>query len=635
MPIELYLQDELLDLEPGEVIAVTKQINDIADVSKIKADGSNQFKLPQTANNKRILENVGEVSNSTAIPYKLNNARIVQDGVELVGNGKLVVEKSDNSYHVQVVSGNRNFFDLIEGKTLKDLDLTDYNHQWTMFDAVISKDNTSGYIYPIVDMGGLSNSNQNFDVRYQLPALFVRTIWNKIAEEVGFQWKGDFLNSNIFKNLLFLYHSAKTERKSEEYANQQLFRARIGSTLVYDDDGYFPVTFGVEEYDPGNNFSLSTGKFYAPITGKYKFSITYKCTFSHYSYTGIRLSLRKGNTEIFAAASTTFDQLIPLTVESGYIDLNLGDALQLIIQTPPYENTRLSICTLSLLDIKDMVVGYGADWDWKEVMPTMSQKNFIKGISYMYGLVFQPDNFSDVMHVKKFTDITDNLPKAVDWSQKLDLHRTPIIQYRFGSFGQTNHFKYKEDKNPSYITNTGNGSFDIDDKNLPPEITVVELPFAGTPTTTRLQGQKVPRMQVFDVSDDEDVDELVFTHSIEPRILMLNRNHGLPSLSLTYTDDENAMLVGGSVPMCYFDLIDKPDSLSFHHDLLDEHYPTLQQALSRAKKVTAYFRLTQKDISELDHFTPVYIEYFGHSFYVNKVYNYVHGKSTKCELIRL
>jgi hypothetical protein len=45
--------------------------------------------------------------------------------------------------------------------------------------------------------------------------------------------------------------------------------------------------------------------------------------------------------------------------------------------------------------------------------------------------------------------------------------------------------------------------------------------------------------------------------------------------------------------------------------------------------------LTPQDVQDFDPFIPVYLEKYGSYFYVNKIKNFVAGKLTKVELIRL
>ena len=53
-------------------------------------------------------------------------------------------------------------------------------------------------------------------------------------------------------------------------------------------------------------------------------------------------------------------------------------------------------------------------------------------------------------------------------------------------------------------------------------------------------------------------------------------------------------------------------------------------------KITAYFNLNEEDIANFKQRIPVFIRKFGaFFFYVNKIKNYIAGKTTQVELIRL
>ena len=68
---------------------------------------------------------------------------------------------------------------------------------------------------------------------------------------------------------------------------------------------------------------------------------------------------------------------------------------------------------------------------------------------------------------------------------------------------------------------------------------------------------------------------------------------------------------------------------------IDTFYLQLTTMLTGLKYNESYYYLTDKDIEDFDQYTPVYIQKFGHYFYVNKIVNYTNGVLTKCQLIKL
>ncbi len=57
--------------------------------------------------------------------------------------------------------------------------------------------------------------------------------------------------------------------------------------------------------------------------------------------------------------------------------------------------------------------------------------------------------------------------------------------------------------------------------------------------------------------------------------------------------------------------------------------------LNEHKSVVAKFNLTINDVSDFDHMIPVYIEKYGAYFYVNIVKEFMKGKLTEVQLIRM
>ncbi len=69
---------------------------------------------------------------------------------------------------------------------------------------------------------------------------------------------------------------------------------------------------------------------------------------------------------------------------------------------------------------------------------------------------------------------------------------------------------------------------------------------------------------------------------------------------------------------------------------VDEYYKYLSDnMLKEYKIIECWVYLTPRDIENFNPMVPVWIDAFGGYFYVNKIKNFVSGKLTKCELVRL
>jgi len=115
--IQLYLNDQLADLSDDHPIALTFQINNLAEVQNQQGNTSNQFKLPLTQNNRQILGYPDDITFCTNTPYTQLQARYIVNGIEVMPNAIAEIQQVDNDFaDVVLLSGNVDFFDAIDGK---------------------------------------------------------------------------------------------------------------------------------------------------------------------------------------------------------------------------------------------------------------------------------------------------------------------------------------------------------------------------------------------------------------------------------------------------------------------------------------------------------------------------------------
>lgn len=100
-----------------------------------------------------------------------------------------------------------------------------------------------GYVYPMINYNKASSAQESWAVTDFLPAVYVKTVWDKIFEDAGFEYQSNFINSQYFKRLVMPATSNVTKTDAELRANG--FRA------------------GTEEWDPCSHV-LQTG---VPYTG--------------------------------------------------------------------------------------------------------------------------------------------------------------------------------------------------------------------------------------------------------------------------------------------------------------------------------------------------------------------------------
>ena len=179
-----------------------------------------------------------------------------------------------------------NLFFSIGEKFLSDVQLSEYNHNYTYdvqkasWNNYIYKNGVTqsyalgdGYVYPYIDYA--TNNDTDWKVTDFKPAVYVYTILKKIFNSEGFTWSSTFLESNLFKSLIIPFTQGQALLSTAQILDRT-FRASSTSDLSLNTSGtntYTTIPFQNDStspnYDPGNVYSTSTYSFTAAKSGTY------------------------------------------------------------------------------------------------------------------------------------------------------------------------------------------------------------------------------------------------------------------------------------------------------------------------------------------------------------------------------
>lgn len=618
---ELYLNDAAVDLSPGTVIAITKQINDIADLQNRQADITNRFEIPSTPTNDKIFETAKEVMSGTLVPYRRFSARIRVAGIDIVQNGLGILETYNNDrYIVSVVSGIVDFFDIISGKDLQDLDLSSLDHLFDLAKVVATQLATSGIIYAIADYGDLPDGTRTIDVRRQGPSVFILTVLNAIFSEAGFTKSGDIFSDTDYTALILPFAVEKIESRGI------LFSATMDGEQITS----FPQTIAHDEEtsDPGDNYDNVTNfRYTAPRAID---SIQFRCQGSlEFDVGTVTVTLKGsvfGDMDSVLFSTPGIDKIYNL--DSTTISLASGETVLV-------EVTVTGVPTVDIIEPSTFwniipSPGFSADIVVSELLPKMKQSDFIKAISNLFGLIPTFDVTAPLnVEFKKFEDIFTER-RQVDWSDKLDESKPPEITFARGDYAQNNNLVWKED--PRNVPDgLGDGVFTIDDDNLPADKDVIQIPFSASDQIIKIEGINLANIIRF--TDPEGSATWTLSEKVQPRLgIAVNVAKGLQG-TFDLTDGVGTNNEDNITVVRFFDTGNNAELDGTN--LLNRHYPGLILSLARTKIVTAFFRLTAEDVRDIDHFIPIYVQRFGAKFFLNKAINYIEDQPTKCELVRL
>lgn len=301
-----------LDVGDSADVNTIYSLADVREPDKKQTDHVETFTIPGTKNNNTIFQHLFENGFSM---YQYNPTLKLDAQVILNGNqyflGALQVNKihkiDDNfitGYDITIYGKVGSFFSDIDKFKISELvDLSDFAHEYTVDNVVASWDsyiwqNTkktnfqlgNGYVYPMEHRG--QTDAVNWDLSHFKPAVYVKTIFDRILKSQGYTYNSRFLNSDVFRKLILPYTGEENIPLSAQQIANASFLANIRDTskndlslrvgqvstatnrsynipyILFNNDSSLPGT------DPGDIFNPATGIITIPKNGNYTIKST-------------------------------------------------------------------------------------------------------------------------------------------------------------------------------------------------------------------------------------------------------------------------------------------------------------------------------------------------------------------------
>lgn len=679
--LQLYINDLLVDLSEDSPIVLSFQINNLADVRNQQGNTSNQFKIPLTQRNRQILGFPDNVAFASTLPYSKYDAKVIQDGLEIIPYGIAELNSVDqDNASITILSGNVDFFDLIDGKIYdmgdsnsqwsnygKNLVWQPYDHKWNLSNVVNSQTKTDGWIWPVVDYGLTQDTIDAaiIDVRHMRPGFFIKTAIDLLLKSTGYKGTGSLFSDPLYPLLICQFSNSTFEHGTDYQSNigYKSMAAELGQHFtahnIRDTDinrrGNIP--FSIITDPDKTTIGRPDDSYYADELIKVNASFTYSLTFrstnpSHADYStklNIQLRVIDSNTglnhlitqQVFNFADRGDGPAIianKQTLSADDLILNPGQRLKVFYEFDGYTGGSFSIVKGAKFTVTNKIseMQLGQDVQCERIFPDISQKDLLKDTLQRFGIICQTDNTARIVSFNSFRDIVNNIPIAKNWTNKC-VDQGKQITFQLGNYSQVNYLQYKEDENvlPAKF---GWSQINIKDQTLPASSTLFESVFS--PTHNRpFYGRSIAQIKMVD-STDGGTD---FNISVEPRILIDQKVDLRDSgKTITFTDGIGNAVVNDYISTPYFYKPDAPDlpngygkgSLLFD-DLRKKYYSELEEILTETKKVVRYILLNPRDILELDLLIPIYLEQDSTYYYINKIDSWRKGQSTKVELVKL
>ncbi len=626
----LYIGDTLADMDDDEVIPINKQVNDIAEMQDRQSDFTAGFKIRKTRAMRELFELSGEVGANTTFPYEKQSCKLVQEGIEVITSGFMMLDKTDDQYyHVSVYSGNLDFFKNIEGKKLSDLTLSSCNHTWDITTMTASHSGTLDYIYPLCepsDDGGMapltdSGTAVSYYGGWVWPFIKLKTIFDEIISNAGFTYTGDIVTNETFARL---YMPIVNREFSEANKTPWLWSIRAKNYNTFNQivntltGGNADVTLISGSGVLALYFKM-TGIYIVPYAGKYTFRLYMASPFN----LPWVVALYKDET---AVAQLLDDGTIAANPIEGSWTCEY-DAMPLDHLTIRVTFTHIPIRSvigyeIQVLDIVQSPLSYGLAVTPRINLPDITQTEFVKMVCNIFGLVPDANGRDRKVNFWNYSELYDNISIARDWSAYLS-EREDENEFKFGDYAQNNYLRYKE--SDDVIKDNGRGIMQVDDATLPVDKDVVTLPVSTCDEVTILTDVRTSRIGFNKYNKDGTAYEEEKT--IDPRVVYLSQSPGTKTLTF------RSLVSGGSTSSVTGPY--KVSSLEVSMSTQIVNYAGLSRMLTKTNLRRAKFNLPVYEVAGFKYNIPIYLAQYKAYFYVNKINNYVPGKLCTIDLIKL
>jgi hypothetical protein len=684
----IFIENNELDLTQALSQQITYAVDDLQNLDSKATTFSKTIVIPGTTRNNALLGNIFEFNNSnftsdTApnIAYNFNASksaacRIEVNGLQIVkGIFRLteILYDGDNvEYETAVFGELGGFIAKLGNSRLEDLDFSAYNHTYSIANIVASWDNAqagSGYVYPHIDYGTYSTGKDNWKYGTFRPALFVKDYLEKIVTNSGYTLEFPLKETTRFKSLIVPHNQKQLLRSTTNFVN-----ATGGPTTVLLGDGIDP---------PGDKSTIPvTGTSTANFTGSYQYigatSISVRIrmiisgtTTSDTAQTFF-IGIKDGSPDTYGSAQFLSFQTIlntgsaspePFSFEFDFtLTLNTNDIIQLYACTDaPAGSSQLFnlISTVSLFNISAtaatlVAATLGDSLTINDLIPkNIFQRDFFISILKLFNLYVTEDKFIEKrLIVKPYTDFYTG--EIEDWSAKMDRQKQISIKPMSEINARYYNFKFKDDSdfyNDQYRKRYNEGYGDrIYDNGLEfaKDTETVDIIFAST-VLVGYGGEDKVYSTIFKSNNnvEENVDSVI-------RILQCKKITGVDTWHIQNAGG------GGNIhtatEYCYAGHFDDPDvptndinfgvpielffvlvSGAINVNQFNLYYSSYMAEITDkdSRLLTAFFKLNEQDIFNLDFATFKYID--GGLYRLSKVMDYDAGANelTKCELLRV
>lgn len=742
--IKYKIGTEFLDqFDSNSSFAITKAVSKIGEINLRHGDRSTGFKVPLTAKNTKLLNYVTIINSSTSNQsFQRIQGKLVEDDV-VISDGYFQVTKF-NPYKKEVdmrfYGGNTDWFSELKDRKINEsyTDENNYNVN-DILNVIISpqkieesfiNDLSESYPYKFflvdnnrdTERNTLNDITLDTTVRDWQIGVSQGVIFNRIMDSIGIKTKGNIFNDPKYyktlisgsKDLEILSNKVNYTDFIEMSENKQFLQTDIYSNLSFTENSFLSNEWSGDTVILNGDCSNAIINFEVNFSGPNSFTsreLTYKVIknigqLNESQILEITIPLtaivQVPNSSGGVVGFSSYYAVDDVDLSTSFID---GDTITVQYKTNIQDNvpnvdyyaadlTNGTNPTPTIPFFEFILEDYVKPTTGNEVLPDISQADFIKDTLIQFGAISQYDVKTKTLTCNKFDIIDDNKRNAINWSSRVDLSSLPNVNLTkvLSNYGKKSFFKYNE-VDDSDVLNTlykaitnyqlGDGFIEIDNGFLTdekdiytspysPTIMVGTFPFSNDDPNNRanffLPFVPLYTRTAIDEWEENDIGAKKYLYVDDVNIMNAYRG----STEFINIDDVTQI---ASMPLVYFDKSDYPynydsiindykEGLSFGKlielnkndnngqilentntsttnstsTLLNQYYSFQKSVLNKPIYLEINLMLTSLDVQNVDFFTPIFLNFGLDSgyYYIDEISQYKgQDKSTKVKLVKI
>ena len=475
--LQIIVQGEPLDLIEGEETRffITRILQDLSDLSTRNSDFTNTISIPNTNTNLRLIGNqVPDVARFSETSITNVDCQVLLGGLPVLSDAYfLVSNQTDSQMRLTVFSGTAKFFANIRDESIKALNFSEYDLNWTLADLQDIADTTEGVCYPRATWF----TTESIDLMFAQGGDTLRTAVNEnYLAESGFYMYCHTILNKIFETV---------NRLSFDTSNLDLkyFEAGIPCPVPIIHDQYTSLTGVYSEVrnELGNDipngrveFTVLTDDsgFWSDINDEYTITndgtFVVRCRFQG--------DIRAVNGLVFTLRDSGGNTLAQTTVESqgnstrSYdltiltsVEVNGSETLYIESAVVDGNGTTTKTLDFASFSIEEQGIGRGDRVAVADFLPDISQRDFVREMFNLFNII--PTINAEVVTLNYFDEITKGSTLKLDVSKQITRSASLL------SYGQTSILKYADNEDVS--REDANSFFQVDSLTLQREVVVI------------------------------------------------------------------------------------------------------------------------------------------------------------------